>query len=304
MKTIKTWSNGNTYFEYEGSVETGTKIYYGANFAFKSVVSKEHYKVLINEFKGKTVLIGANQTSPQPDSVGDWLRINVKGPGIGSYVGAILVDEGYAKKDGSKIIFNSEKIKIDGDEYLKFEIAKLAKLQIKLQEKGGPTEDGDLFEEILEIESEILISFGLPEDSIYNNIIFFEVLPSELEILDIISNLHEAAKEYLLDDPLSDIQVLKNAQEHNHDVSTVLAELKIKNHLYTHFVFNEILIKRKDTLENILYELKLTKNPEILNELGYIGMIDDEDSNYRIQILKDVGIKYVDLYIASTDFLE
>ena len=39
MKTIKTWSNGNTYLEYEGSVEIGTKIYYGTNFAFKSLVS-------------------------------------------------------------------------------------------------------------------------------------------------------------------------------------------------------------------------------------------------------------------------
>ena len=303
MKTIKTWSNGNTYFQYEGSVETGTEIHYGADFAFKSIVSKKQYQLLIDEFKGKTVFMGTSRSSPQSGSVGEWLTANVKGPSIGSYVGVILVNEGYAKKDGSEIMFNSEKITTDKDESLKFEIAKLARLQIKLEEKGGPTEDGDLFEEIIDLESEILTRFGLPEDSHYNNLIYFKTLPSELEILDIISKLHEAAKEYLLDDPLSDIQVLENAQEHNHDVSIVLAELKIKNHLYTHFVFDEILIKRKDTLENILYELKLTKNPEILNELGYIGMIDDEDSNYKIQILKDVGVKYLDLYIAYTNFM-
>jgi hypothetical protein len=303
MKTIKTWSNGNTYFEYEGSVETGTKIYYGTNFARKSSVSKQQYQLLINEFKGQAVLMGTSHSSPQPGSVGEWLTANVKGPSIGSYVGAILVNEGYAKRDGSEIMFNSEKITTDKNESLKFEIAKLARLQIKLEEKGGPTEDGDLFEEILELESEILTRFGLPEDSHHNNLIYFEILPSELEILDIISKLHEAAKEYLLDDPLSDIQVLKNAQEHNHDVSTVLAELKIKNHLYTHFVFDEILIKRKDTLENILYELKLTKNPEILTDLGYVGVIDDKDSKYKIQILKDIGVKYLDLYMAYTNFL-
>lgn len=304
MKTIKTWSNRNTYFEYEGSIETGTKIYYGANFAFKSIVSKEHYQVLINEFEGKTILMGANQAAPQSGSVGDWLRLNVRGPGIGSYVGAILVNEGYAKRNGSKIIFNSEKVKVDEDKSLKFEIAKLARLQIKLEEKGGPTEDGDLFEEILDTESDILTSFGLPEDSVYNNLIFFEVLPSELQILDIISKLHEAAKNYLLNDPLPDIQVLKNAQEHNQDVSSVLAELRVKNHSYTHFVFDEILLKKKDTVENVLHELKLTKNLEILDMLGHVGIVDDKTLNEMTQLLKDVGIKYLDLYIASTNFLE
>lgn len=304
MKTIKTWSNSNTYFEYEGSVETGTKIYYGTNFANKSLVSKQQYQLLINEFKGKNVPMGTSHSSPQSGSVGEWLTANVKGPSIGSYVGAILVNEGYAKKNGYKIIFNSEIITKDRDESLKFEIAKLAKLQIKLEEKGGPTEDGDLFEEILDIESEILTSFGLPEDSHYGNLIFFEVLPSELEILAIISNLHEVAKDYLLDDPLSDIQVLKNAQEFNQDVSSVLAELKVKNHSYTHFVFDEILLKKKDTVENVLHELKLTKDFEILNILGHVGIVDDETLNEMTQVLKEVGIKYLDLYIASTNFLE
>ena len=304
MKTIKTWSNSNTYFEYEGSVETGTKIYYGTNFANKSLVSKQQYQLLINEFKGKNVPMGTSHSSPQPGSVGEWLTANIKGPSIGSYVGAILVNEGYAKKNGYKIIFDSEIITKDRDKSLKFEIAKLAKLQLKLEEKGGPTEDGDLFEEILDIEFEILTSFGLPEGSHYGNLIFFEVLPSEFEILDIISKLHESAKNYLLDDPLSDIQVLKNAQEFNQSSSSVLSELRITNHLYTHFVFEEILIKRKDTVENILYELKLANNPEILTQLGYVGTIDDKDSNDRIKILKEVGIKYLDLYIVSTNFLE
>jgi hypothetical protein len=307
MRKLKTWSNGNTYFEYEGSVETGTKIYYGADFAFKSIVSKEQYQLLIDEFNGKTVFMGTSRSSPQSGSVGEWLTANVKGPSIGSYVGVILVHEGYAQKDGSEIIFNSfnsEKIKIDRDESLKFEIAKLARLQIKLEEKGGLTKDGDLFEEILEIESEILTRFGLPENSDYNNLIYFEILPSELEILDIIFKLHEAAENYLLDDPISDIQILKNAQEYNQDVSSVLAELKVKNHTYTHFVFDEILLKKKDTVENVLHELKLTKDIDILTALGNVGYIEGETLKEMTQLLKDVGIKYIDLYIASTNFLE
>ena len=303
MKTIKTWSNRDTYFEYEGSVETGTKIYYGTDFAFKSVVSKKQYQVLIDKFQGRTVLMGASQTSPQPDSVGDWLRINIKGPGIGSYVGSILVSEGYASKDGSKIIFNAEKITKDRNESLKFELAKLAKLQIKLEEKGGPTEDGDLFEETIHIEDKILKSFGLPEGFEYGYLISFEVIPSELEILNRIEELHKAAEIYLLDDPLSDAQVLKNAQEFNQSAFIVLPEIKIKNHSYTHFVFDEILLKRKDTIENILHELKLTNNSAILNILGQVGTIDNQSLNEMIRDLRGINLKYLDRYIASTNFL-
>ena len=97
---------------------------------------------------------------------------------------------------------------------------------------------------------------------------------------------------------------MKNAQEFNQDVSSVLAELKVKNHSYTHFVFDEILLKKKDTVENVLHELKLTKDFEILNILGHVGIVDDETLNEMTQVLKEVGIKYLDLYIASTNFLE
>ena len=38
----------------------------------------------------------------------------------------------------------------------------LAKLQIALDKKGGPSEDGNLFEEILTLQDRILSSFGLP----------------------------------------------------------------------------------------------------------------------------------------------
>ena len=97
---------------------------------------------------------------------------------------------------------------------------------------------------------------------------------------------------------------MKNAQEDNQDVSSVLAELKVKNHSYTHFVFDEILLKKKDTIENVLHELKLTKNIDILTALGQVGFIEGEDLKEMSQLLKEVGIKYIDLYIASTNFLE
>jgi hypothetical protein len=38
--------------------------------------------------------------------------------------------------------------------------------------------------------------------------------------------------------------------------------------------------------------------------LGHVGIVDDETLNEMTQVLKDVGIKYLDLYIASTNFLE
>ena len=38
--------------------------------------------------------------------------------------------------------------------------------------------------------------------------------------------------------------------------------------------------------------------------LGHVGIVDDKTLNEMTQLLKDVGIKYLDLYIASTNFLE
>ena len=99
MKKLATWA-GRSEFTYEGSVTTGTTIHYGSNFS--TTVSANKYAALLKRFKGLEVNIGTSRDRAPEDSVGDWLQKNVTLTAIASYVGAILIDEGYAKKGVQK----------------------------------------------------------------------------------------------------------------------------------------------------------------------------------------------------------
>jgi hypothetical protein len=61
---------------------------------------------LLGHFGGCTVDIGTSRDNPTEGSVGEWLQTHVCKTAIASYVGAILVEEGYARRVcGSKICF-------------------------------------------------------------------------------------------------------------------------------------------------------------------------------------------------------
>ena len=102
MKTLKTWG-GKSIFSYSGNVKIGTKISYGSNSGV--VITKEDYDKLLFEFKGKEVPCGTSRTKAPKGSLGTWLQTNVTKTATASYVGAILVNESYASKKGTMIVF-------------------------------------------------------------------------------------------------------------------------------------------------------------------------------------------------------
>lgn len=69
------------------------------------MVTAEQYTRLLHHFRGRTVSIGTSRDNPPIGSVGRWLQGNVTRTAIASYVGPILVAEGYAEKIGSDIRF-------------------------------------------------------------------------------------------------------------------------------------------------------------------------------------------------------
>lgn len=99
MKSLPTWG-GKRFFKYDGSVATGTAIFYGKGY--KITISSEQYSQLLNHFKSKSVNIGTSRTNASKDSVGKWLQENITKTAIASYVGAILVHEGYATKGNTR----------------------------------------------------------------------------------------------------------------------------------------------------------------------------------------------------------
>lgn len=104
MQTLPTWKEKST-FRYTGSVENGTKIFYGKEG--KVFISATQYAKLLNHFRGHTVDIGTSRDNRPRGSVGEWLQQSkVTKPAIASYVGPILITERYAEKaGGSKIRF-------------------------------------------------------------------------------------------------------------------------------------------------------------------------------------------------------
>ena len=103
MPALPTWG-GRSQFRYEGSVVTGTDIYYGKGRngkGWKIRIGANQYSALRRHFRNRgNIPIGTSRTNPPSGSLGVWLQVNVTRTAIASYVGPILVHEGYAEREG------------------------------------------------------------------------------------------------------------------------------------------------------------------------------------------------------------
>ena len=98
LKTcLKTWAE-RSQFQYSGSITTGTIITYGSGYTQK--ITEKQYKSLRNAFLGKIIDIGTSRDKAPAGSMGHWLQNNVTKTAMASYVGPILIKEGYARKVG------------------------------------------------------------------------------------------------------------------------------------------------------------------------------------------------------------
>ena len=105
MAILKTWAEKSN-FSYSGSVRQGTTITCGESLSFVVSVTAPEYQALLDHFRGQTVDIGTSRDIPPHGSVGEWLQSHVTKTAIASYVGPILIVEGYAERiDGPRIRF-------------------------------------------------------------------------------------------------------------------------------------------------------------------------------------------------------
>jgi hypothetical protein len=107
-KEVNIWGEKRV-FRYEKSITQGTIIIFKDE---EVTVSSLQYYDLLSKFRGKTVNIGIPDSNGAiPDnSLGAWLRDNVRRMPLAAYVGPILVKEGYAEKseDTTFISFKQE----------------------------------------------------------------------------------------------------------------------------------------------------------------------------------------------------
>lgn len=177
-------------------------------------------------------------------------------------------------------------------------LRELSNLQLALNKVGGPTKNGELFEEILQIQESVLSKFGLPTNHpACESYLYFETPPTDTEISNRIKLLHEIAVDYLSAEPLSDIKILQIAKRDYRIALNVLAELSLPTHSYTIFVYEDILLEDKDTVENVLHELKFVSKLGVLGTLGQLeqGAIKNEDET--IDLLEINGLKYIRQFV-------
>ena len=94
--SLSTWS-GESAFRYDGSVSTGITIHCGTGFSRHYSLSTSQLQQVVALFAGREVRIGTHRTAPPTGSIGDWIRLRFKRGGIMSYLGPILIEEGYAE---------------------------------------------------------------------------------------------------------------------------------------------------------------------------------------------------------------
>lgn len=184
------------------------------------------------------------------------------------------------------------------DNNLHLVLRELSNLQIALNKAGGPTKNGETFEEILQIQETVLSKFGLPTNHpSCESYLYFETPPTDTEISNRIKLLHELAVEYLSADPLSDIRILQIAKREFRSALNVLAELSLPTHSYTIFVYEEILLEDKDTVENVLHELKFVSKLGVLGILGQLEQGAIKNELEKIKLLEINGLKYIQQFV-------
>jgi hypothetical protein len=97
MHTLRTWAN-RAPFRYVGSVREGTTIYYGRDFGFRDRIPAAEYTRMLSTFSGQEIRIGTSAKTPRPGSLGEWFARECGRPGMTSYIGPILIAEGYAER--------------------------------------------------------------------------------------------------------------------------------------------------------------------------------------------------------------
>ena len=98
---IPTWA-GQSEFDYNGCVVTGTEILFGSGNS--QTITVEQWQRLRAHFIGRVVEIGTSRDNPPAGSMGEWFYSNIHNQALMSYVGVILIREGYAVRESDTTI--------------------------------------------------------------------------------------------------------------------------------------------------------------------------------------------------------
>lgn len=183
---------------------------------------------------------------------------------------------------------------------LAIKIKDIIALQLAIDRNGGPSGCGHLFEQYHNKRAKIMADFGLPRNLVYENIFFVKSQPTDEDIQAIINRLKEAAADFLLSSPKSDMQLLKEAVESRLAPNLVFSELGITSHIYNYFVYNNILLVQKDSPKSVLNAFNSANDLDTLGLLGRLASTK-ENSEQKGEIINQLNkrnISYIDDFVA------
>ena len=174
-------------------------------------------------------------------------------------------------------------------------------LNTELSLEGGPTNNGEKFVEKVAIEKEILSYFGLPLSSKYIKLIWntFEVMENVNEAIPILlEELKEKAQEFELNKKKSMATKLQEGADNQIEAFDLFPDLQIDLNLYTLFIYNEMLVKKKEPIEKIIQELEKAKGKECLTDIYQLSQLSKnyEESDFY-QSLKKRKLIYLDNFV-------
>lgn len=139
----------------------------------------------------------------------------------------------------------------------------------KLDRIGGPEVDGDLFEEVLGLEDDILESFGLPLSNKNKGILWKLTQKGSLQekyLQKTIEHLQAAAERHLFAPVVTDLEQLNKGKEQKRSAFDVLPELGYPTHDYIIFLYDTVL--HFFSSEEVLAELSALKRLDCYGELA------------------------------------
>lgn len=126
-----------------------------------------------------------------------------------------------------------------------------------------------LYDEIYDLENVILSGYELPPTYSYRSILF-NFSNQNANIEETIEKLKSEAQTFLTSTPKGETQIVIDGLVENLDCSDVFPEVGIEDHIYTRFVFEEVLPKCSDDQTKVTELIKALKDVSDVN-LAILG---------------------------------
>ncbi|MCH7512420.1 MAG: hypothetical protein IH947_00525, partial [Bacteroidetes bacterium] len=130
-------------------------------------------------------------------------------------------------------------------------LKKLNKLDVELTQYQPDNLPNNLFENYLTHREEILDHYGLPYADEFTKLLELgnKVL-TDYEIEAVVTKMRHAAISYLTSPVRTDLDELQNAYENKKTPFEVLPKIGIETHTYTIFIYNQYLLRGRDSIES------------------------------------------------------